>query len=128
VTGGQTTGVVAGWVAEKVDTFKRIWGTVRGHLQPHQVGFDWQDFEWTSAGAALGDALTDCDEDSGKKLMQGFATASLRLDKLYQPVILTQADTDGFLEFDPFVSPGAETKVDRIDAAIELMRGKLGVK
>jgi hypothetical protein len=90
--------------------------------QRHQVGFDWQDFEWTAAGAAFGDTLTDIEPGGGQRLMQKLADGTLSLANLYQPVM---GASPGYLEFDPFVSPGWDTSSDKIDAAIETMRAKL---
>jgi len=42
---------------EKLDSGKRVWNDNFGTLALHQIGFDFEDFEWTYAGAVIDNLL-----------------------------------------------------------------------
>ena len=115
--GGENAGWTAGWLVEKFDTVKALWGDVVGTRQSWQVGFDWDDFEWTAAGATFGDLFTDLEKTDRKHLLDLFANGTLKASQIYQPANLGI----GMQEISPAFSPFAETNIDKVEERIDAM-------
>lgn len=122
--GGESIGAFAGWITEKADSLKRPVLDALGKRQSHQVGFDWQDYEWTEAGAVFGDTLTDLSSEKAKIIMNAFSTGKLSISNLFKPVI-TDKEKEGYGSFDPMFSPGFETTIDKIEDNTKSIRKKI---
>jgi hypothetical protein len=120
--GGELAGWSAAWLAEKADTLKRVWGQLSGTLQRHQIGFDWDDLQFTAAGATFADFFDDLSEDCCKSLIAVFADGQLAFSTVFTS---DPSLKDGFAEFSPIISPLVQTNIDRVSDAIERMENKM---
>ncbi len=106
------SGVMTAWSVEKVDTYKAIFGELTGTRKPHHIGFDWYDYAFTVAGAALGHLLKYVDDNRCLKALNKFATEQVKFDSFYTPPKL---DYLGMGKIDPIfpVSGGNAEKIDK---------------
>ncbi|MTH48944.1 PAAR domain-containing protein [Intestinirhabdus alba] len=102
-------GVVTAWTVEKLDTCKAIFGELIGTRRPHHIGFDWYDYAWAVAGAAIGYLLVYVDDERCKKTLSLFATSAESFDSFYVPPDIV--NYKGMGTFDPIYGDTAE-KID----------------
>jgi len=122
---GETGGELVAWGTEKVDSIKRVSKDVFGTPAPHQIGFDFEDFEWTYAGAFIANLLTSLEDDKSKEIMKKFANGQLKISTIFKPVIHIKGKFKGFGTYDPLFSPFSETTIDKIDDNLKITKKKI---
>jgi len=119
---GEFAGWSAAWLVEKVDSFKRWWADLWGTAASHQIGFDWDDLQFTAAGASFEDFFDDLNEDCCKILIKAFADGTLNFSSVFTPDPRLHG---GYGEFSPVVSPLAQTNIDIVDDRVDDMENLL---
>lgn len=119
---GEFAGWSAAWFAEKLDSFKRWWGDLWGTRLPHQIGFDWDDLQYTAAGASFEDFFDDLNEECCKSLIKTFADGSLSFSSIFTPDPHLHG---GYGEFSPIVTPFVQTNIDIVDDRVADMESLL---
>ncbi|WP_127959535.1 PAAR domain-containing protein [Serratia microhaemolytica] len=107
-----STGLMTAWAVEKIDTYKVVWGELTGTRKRHHIGFDWYDYAFTVAGAALGHLLSSVEAQRCLKDLTLFASGAAKFDSFYTPPKLNYL---GIGKIDPVfpVTGGNSEQIER---------------
>src|SRR5699024_565141 len=121
---GYGAGVIVAWTIEKLDSLKATIFDMMGMRKKWQIGFDWYDYAWTVAGAALGFFLCYAEEERVKGVLASFSTREKRFDTFYTPPYFNNYG-EGMGKFDPIVPFGSDSSQSKLDKSIDEMLNKL---
>jgi hypothetical protein len=77
---------VAGTAVELQDAFIRFAKEIFAKPEPHQVGWDYHDYEWTWAGGAFASKVRDLDQQGISNILHKFADGRIILSELYTSI------------------------------------------
>lgn len=113
-----SVGLLAGWFVEKIDTFKAVILDMFNKKESWHIGFDWYDYAFTVAGAALGHLFAHTDDQKAHYVLYKFASGEKQFDSFYQPPEFK--DYKGMGKFDPLF-PMNGNSADLLDKSIDEM-------